>query len=129
MAQSDVSDLFRALVHVGAVEGVRQEYQVFRTAGGDFVVISPSSRGTLSYHMTQVPAGKVEALSKVVGKEGVTTGSLMKDQRLEGVFDSEDKVAVRFDILMGLYVLSALGRIEMTRDGRKLVFKKAAGKA
>lgn len=41
----------------------------------------------------------------------------------------EDKVAARFDILMGLYVLSALGRIEMTKDGRKLVFKKAAGKA
>jgi hypothetical protein len=124
MAQSAVSDLFRALFPVGTVKAVRQEYQVFKTSGGDFVVLSPSSRGTMSYHMTWVPAGKVEALSKAVGKEGVTTGSLMKDERLEGAFENTDKVATRFDILMGLYVLSALGRVQMEKSGRNLVFRK-----
>jgi hypothetical protein len=125
MAQSDLSDLFRALVHVGTVEAVRQRYMVFRSARGDYVVFSPSSRGTQSYHMTLVPAQKVDALSKAVGKEGATTGSLMKDERLEGAFGSMDNMAARFDILMGLYVLSALGKVGMTKSGRNLVFKKA----
>jgi hypothetical protein len=120
----DVSDLFRALVEVGSVEAVRQEYQVFRTAGGDFVVFSPSSRGTSSFHMTRVPAEKVEALGKMLTKDGVTTSSLMKDRRLEEVFGSGEKVATRFDLLMALYVLTALGRAEMTKSGRSLVFSK-----
>jgi hypothetical protein len=92
------------------------------------VVLSPSSRGTLSYHLTLVSADKVEALSEAVGKEGTTTGSLMKDKNLEEAFGPGDKVAARFDILMGLYVLSALGRVEMERSGRNLVFRKADGR-
>ena len=126
MAQSDVSDLFRALAHVGTVEGVRQEYRVFRGAGGDYVVFSPSSRGSLSYHMTVVSAEKVDALYEVMGKSGVTTGSLLKDKRLEDAFGRGDKVAARFDILMGLYVLSALGKAAMEKEGRNLVFRRTA---
>ena len=127
MPQDDVSGLFMALVPVGTVEAVRQRYQVFRTAGGDYLVFSPSSRGTLSFHMTQVPAAKVEALSKVVGREGVTTGSLMKEKKLEGAFGSENKVAMRFDLLTSLYVLVATGSAEMRREGRSLIFSKKAG--
>jgi hypothetical protein len=119
-----ISDLFRALVEVGSVEAVRQEYQVFRTAGGDFVVFSPSSRGSSSFHMTSVPAEKVEALAKMITKDGVTTGSLMKDKRLEEVFGSGEKIATRFDLLMTLYVLTALGRAEMKKSGRNLVFSR-----
>jgi hypothetical protein len=125
MAQSDVSDLFRALVHVGGVEAVRQQYRVFRSAAGDYVVFSPSSRGTLSYHMTIVPSDKVDALYEIMGKDGVTTGSLMKDKRLEESFGPRDKVAARFDVLMALYVLTALGKAEMEKEGRNLVFRKA----
>jgi hypothetical protein len=128
MAQDDISDAFRALAHVGTVESVRQRYRVFRTAGGGFVVLSPSSRGTLSFHMTLISSEKVEALSEIVGRTGTTTGSLMKDERLRGVFGSEDNGSARFDVLMGLYVLSALGRVDMERSGRSLVFKKAQGK-
>jgi len=124
MPEDNVSDLFRALVHVGTVEAVRQEYQVYRTASGDFLVFSPSSRGTSSFHMTQVEAKKVEALAMVVGKEGVTTGSLLKDGRLEEVFGSGEKVAMRFDLLMALYVLTALGTVEMKKSGRNLVFSR-----
>ena len=113
-----------ALVPVGTVEAVRQEYQVFRTAGGDFLVFSPSNRGSLSYHMTHVSGVKVQALSKVVGKDGVTSGSLMKDERLADAFGSEDKVAMRFDLLMGLYVLVAQGNLQMEKEGRNLVFRK-----
>lgn len=122
MEQSDVSDLFRVLVHVGTVEAVRQNYQVYRTAGGRYLVFSPSNRGSTSFHMTVVPEEKVEALAKLLGKEEVTTGSLMKEKKLEGVFDLEDKVAVRFDLLMGLYVLTAAGRAEMKKSGRNLGF-------
>lgn len=116
--------MFRALVEVGNVEAIRQKYEVFRTAGGDFVVFSPSSRGSSSFHMTTVPAEKVEALEKMLTKDGVTTGSLMKDERLEGVFGSDEKIAIRFDLLMTLYVLTALGRAEMKKSGRNLVFSK-----
>ncbi|MDA4119763.1 MAG: hypothetical protein OK436_04160 [Thaumarchaeota archaeon] len=122
----DVSNLFRALVEVGSVQAVRQEYQVFRSAGGDFAVFSPSSRGSSSFHMTRVPAENVETLGKLLTKDGVTTGSLMKDERLEEVFGSGEKVAKRFDLLMALYVLTALGKAEMKKSGRILVFSKAA---
>ena len=118
-----VSDLFRALAPMGAIEAVRQEYQVFRTAGGDYLVFSPSSRGSSSFHMTKVSAEKVEALARVVGK-GDTTGSLMKEKKLEEAFDSGDRISMRFDILMGLYILTALGKVRMERSGRKLVFSK-----
>jgi hypothetical protein len=86
------------------------------------MVFSPSSRGTLSYHMTIVPSDKVDALYDVMGKDRVTTGSLMKYKRLEGPFGPRDKVAARFDVLMALYVLSALGKAEMEKEGRNLVF-------
>lgn len=127
MDKPEVSGLFRALAHVGTVEAVRLEYQVYRTAGGEFLVFSPSSRGSSSFHMTHVPSQKVEALAEVIGKEEVTTGSLMKERRLEDDFGSEDKVASRFDLLMALYVLTALGRVEMRKSGRNLAFSKAAG--
>ncbi len=124
MEKGGVSDLFRALVHLGTVEAVRQEYQVFRTAGGDYLVFSPSSRGTSSFHMTMVGAAKVEALHRRVGKQGVTTGSLMKDGKLEEAFGPSNKVETRFDLLMGLYVLTAMGKVEMEKEGRNLVFRR-----
>ncbi len=124
MEQADVGGLFRALIPVGTVEAVRQEYKVFRTAGGDYLVFSPSSRGSSSFHMTMVTADKVEALAKVLGKEGATTGSLMKGGKLGESFGSQDMVATRFDVLMGLYVLAAMGRVEMRKEGRNLVFTK-----
>jgi hypothetical protein len=122
MDQQGVSDIFRALVPVGNVTAVRQEYQIFRTAGGDFLVFSPSSRGSSSFHLTRVDGDKVDALVEVIGKEAVTTGSLMKNSKLVEVFGSVDTVATRFDLLMALYVLTALGKVKMTKSGRNLVF-------
>jgi hypothetical protein len=117
-----VSDLFRALGFVGSVTAVRQEYQVFRTVDGDFVVFSPSNRGTASFHMTLVGAEKVEALAGIVTEEGVTSGSLMKDKRVAEAFGESDKAGLRFDLLMTLYVLTAQGKVEMSKSGRNLVF-------
>lgn len=122
MDQEGVSDIFRALVPVGNVMAVRQNYQIFRTAEGDFLVFSPSSRESSSFHLTRVEADKVDALVKVIGKEVVTTGSLMKNGRLVEVFGSGDRVATRFDLLMALYVLTALGKVKMTKSGGILVF-------
>lgn len=119
-----MTSLFMALVPIGTVEAVRQEYQIFRTAGGDYLVFSPSNRGSLSFHMAHVPAFKVQALAKVVGREKVTSGSLLKDDRLGDAFSSDDKVAMRFDLLMGLYVLVAQGSVEMEKAGRNLVFRR-----
>jgi hypothetical protein len=56
MEDGGISSLFRALVHVGTVQAVRQEYHVFRTAEGGFVVFSPSTRGASSFHMSLVDA-------------------------------------------------------------------------
>ena len=124
MSQTDLAGLFAPLVPVGRVVAVRQEYQVFRTAGGDFLVFSPSNRGTSSFHMTHVPAVKVQALAKVMGDGAVTSGSLLKDERLGEAFGSEDKTATRFDLLMALYVMVAQGSVEMEKEGRTLVFRR-----
>ena len=124
MSGADVSDLFRALIHVGTVVAVRQEYHVYRSATGNFVVLNPSSRGSNSYYLTQVQAEKVEALAKAVGKGGATTGSLMKESKLDQTFGTKENVGKRFDILMGLYVLTALGQVEMKKSGRNLVFSR-----
>ena len=124
MEGTDVSDLFRALVHVGTVDAVRQQYHIYRSATGDFVVLNPSSRGSSSYHLTQVPSEKVEVLAKMVGKGGATTGSLTKESKLDAAFGTKENVAKRFDILMGLYVLTALGQVEMKKSGRNLVFSR-----
>ena len=108
------------------MEAVRQKYEVFRTAGGDYLVFSPSSRGSSSYHMTLVSSARVETMAKAMGREGVTTGSLMKDSRLKKALGARDKIAKRFDILFGLYVLTATGRVEMTKEGKNLVFTRRA---
>jgi len=120
--EGGVADIFRALVPLGAVEAVRQKYEVFRTAGGDYLVFSPSSRGSSSYHMTLVSSARVEALAVAMGRGGVTTTSLMNDSRLDKALGTRDKIAKRFDILIGLYVLAATGRAEMKKEGKKLVF-------
>jgi hypothetical protein len=124
--EGGVADLFRAVVPIGRVEAVRQEYEIFRTAGGDYLVFSRSSRGSSSYHMTLMSSAKVEALAAAMSRGGVTTGSLMKDSKLEKTFGTEDKVAVRFDMLICLYILVAMGRAEMKKEGRNLVFTKRA---
>lgn len=126
MERADISEQFRALIHVGTVVAVRQEYRVYKAATGDYLVFDPSSRGSLSYFLTQVPAEKVEALAKALGKTGATTGALMREQRLDAIFGTKENVAKRFDILMGLYVLTALGGAEMTKSGRNLVFTKTS---
>ena len=81
--EGGVADIFRALVPVGTVEAVRQKHEVFRTAGGDYLVISPSSRGSSSFHMASFSSARVETLAMAVRKEGATTGALMKDPRLD----------------------------------------------
>ena len=122
-APSEVSDLFRALTCVGAVEAVKLQYRASRTAGGDYLVFSPSGRGRLSYHLTVVSADTVDSL-RGLGKGGVTTGSLMRDERIESIFGGRDKAATRFGLLMALYVLTARGDSEMTKDGRNVLFRK-----
>ena len=121
-----VSDLFRAIVPLGHVKAVRQEYEVFRTASGDYLVFSPSSRGSSSYHMTLLSSGKVEAIAAAMGSGGVSAGTLMKDPELQAVFGRGDSLAMRFAILTGLYILAAAGRAEMKKDGRNLVFTRLA---
>lgn len=122
MGFEGTTGLFAALAKVGSVAAVRQEYQVYRTAAGDFVVLSPSSRGSTSFHMTVVPSRDVQALADALDEGGRTTGSLVESPVLEQVFGSRSKAARRYDILMGLYVLVAQGKAEMKKSGRSLVF-------
>ncbi len=53
MSDGGLSDLFRAVGYVGTVKAVRQDYQVFRTVVGDFLVFSSSNRGSMAFHMTR----------------------------------------------------------------------------
>jgi hypothetical protein len=121
-----VASMFTPLAYVGTVEAVRQGYQIFRTAGGDYLVFNPSSRGGASFHMTLVSKEKVEAVEKGVTRSGVTSGSLLKDEKVAATFGPEDSLALRFDLLMALYILTALGRVDMEKSGRTLSFTKRA---
>ncbi len=58
----------------------------------------------------------------------MTSGSLMKDEKVAEVFGEGDKAGTRFDVLMALYVLTAQGTVEMSKVGRNLVFTKKSGK-
>lgn len=124
MSQPDVSDLFRALVDVGTVEAVRQRYRVFRSVSEDYVVFSPSNRGTRSYHMAVVSADKVDAVYEAMEESRATTGSLMKDKKLGDAFGRGGDAGTRFDVLMALYVLTARGKVAMEKEGRTLAFRK-----
>lgn len=94
MDKAGVAGFFMAWIPMGTVKAVAQEYPVFRTAGG-FLMFSPSNRGSLSFHMTHMPARKVQALARMIGKGGVTSASFLRDKRLDEAFGSEDKVAAR----------------------------------
>jgi len=74
--------------------------------------------------MSIVSAEKVGTLARVVGR-GDTSGSLITGGKLDGAFGSKDKVAMRFDALMGLYALVAMGSVSMSKSGRKLVFSRS----
>ena len=108
--------------YIGPVVGVKQEYQVFRTGRGDYVVFSKSNRGTASFHMTFVSAARVEALRQLCPKKGTTSGSLLKERKVAEMFGTEDRAALYFEVLTTLYVLAAMGFVEITKSGRNLVF-------
>jgi hypothetical protein len=108
--------------YIGPVVGVKQEYQVFRTARGDFVVFSKSNRGSTSFHMSFVPATRVEALKQMIPKKGATSGSLLKEKKVIEMFGTEDRDALYFEVLTTLYVLAGMGVVEITKSGRNLVF-------
>ncbi len=122
MGGGDLSDSFRALAYVGTVKAVRQEYTVFRSAAGDYMVFSPSSRSPSSYHVTFVPFARVEALKGLISGKDVTTNSVLKDESIRGVFGAKEKASLRFDALMTLYAMNAAGLLDMRRAGRSLSF-------
>ncbi len=62
MSEAGLPNLFRAIGCVGTVKAVMQDYQVLRTAGGEFLVFSPSNRESSSFHMTKVSGEKADAL-------------------------------------------------------------------
>jgi hypothetical protein len=108
--------------YVGPVSGVKQEYHVFRTARGDFVVFSKSNRGSTSFHATFVPEVRVESLRTAIPKKGTTSGSLLKEKGVAEKFGTDDKAALYFEVLTTLYVMAAMGIVEITKSGRNLLF-------
>ncbi|MDA4129073.1 MAG: hypothetical protein OK422_06440 [Thaumarchaeota archaeon] len=122
MSETTGLDYFRCLDYVGIVRSVRQEYQIFKTINGDFLVFSPSNRSPSSFHMTHVSAPRVEELKKIAVGKRVSSTSLLKDKRVHEVFKIEDRVVLRFEILTTLYVMVALNVLEMKKTGRTLVF-------
>lgn len=120
------SDELRAILggpeYVGRVAGVKQEYHVFRTGKGDFVVFSKSNRSSTSFHMTFVASAKAEALSLFVPEKGTSSGSLLREKKVAEIFGIEEKSSLYFEVLTALYVLAARGVVEITKSGRNLVF-------
>ena len=122
MSEAKLREILGGPEYVGPVVGVKQEYHVFRTARGDFVVFSKSNRGSTSFHLTFVPAARVEALRRVIPKKGTTSGSLLKEKKVSALFGTEERDALYFEVLTTLYVMAALGLVEVTRSGRSLAF-------
>ncbi|MBI3859617.1 MAG: hypothetical protein HY296_05185 [Thaumarchaeota archaeon] len=122
MSEPEGPSLFPALAFVGVVKAVRQEYRIFRSANGDHAVISPSNRGSSSFHMTIVSKAKAESLKRIAVGKSFTTASLENDPRVREAFGDESGPGWRFDILLALYALTASGHLDMRRSGRKLVF-------
>lgn len=118
-------DLRRALggpEYIGPVSGTKQEYQVFRTARGDYAVFSKSNRSSMSFHMTLISARWVEELNRLIPREGTTSGTLIRQTEVTAVFGSEQRDELYFELLTTLYVLAALGRVDIGKSGRSLVF-------
>lgn len=122
MSSTELREILGGPEYIGPVVGVKQEYHVFRTARGDFVVFSKSNRGSTSFHMTFVPSARVETLRSLIPKKGATSGSLLKEKRVVEVFGTEDKDALYFEVLTTLYVLAGMGAVEIAKSGRNLVF-------
>ena len=122
MSGAELRGILGGPEYIGPVVGVKQEYQVFRTAGGDYVVFSKSNRGSTSFHMTFVPAARVEALRQLCPKKGTTSGSLLKEKKVIEIFGTGDRAALYFEVLTTLYVLAAMSVVEVRKSGRNLVF-------
>ena len=122
MSSPAVREIMSGPAYVGPVAGVKQEYDVYKTARGDFAVFSRSNRGSASFHVTFIPAARVAALREAIPPEGTSTGALLKDERVASTFDAEDRDVLYFEVLTSLYVLAALGDVEVTKSGRNLVF-------
>ena len=108
--------------YIGPVTGVKTEYHVFRTARGDFVAFSKSSRSITSFHMTFVPATWAETIREALPDAGATAGDLSKQVVVAETFGTKEKEALYFEVLTTLYVLAALGKVEITKSGRSLLF-------
>lgn len=122
MSSTELRDILGGPEYIGPVVGVKQEYQVFKTARGDYVVFSKSNRSSTSFHMTFVPATRVETLRQVIPKKGATSGSLLKEKKVIEMFGSGERDALYFEVLTTLYVLAGMGVVEISKSGRNLVF-------
>lgn len=113
--------------YVGPVTAVKQEYEIFRTGRGDYVVFSRSNRSPSSFHMTFVAASKLDVLKRFVTKDGTTSRALMNESEVTEAFGTEDKGALYFEVLTTLYVMAALGMVDITKSGRNLLFTASEG--
>lgn len=127
MSGSVLREIFGGPEYVGPVRGLKQEYQVFRTPRGDYLVLSKSNRSATSFHMTFVPELRVESLRAVVPKKGTSSGALIKDKKVSDIFGVDDRDALYFEVLTTLYVLASLGAVVITKSGRNLLFTPREG--
>jgi hypothetical protein len=118
----ELREIFGGPVYLGVVTGVKQEYHVLRTARGDYAVFSKSNRGGSSFHMTFVRASKVEFVTRLIPESGTTARSVAAERSLSKEFETDDEDSLYFEVLTTLYVIAALGAVEVRRSGRSLLF-------
>jgi len=117
MSSAELREILGGPEYIGPVVGVRQEYQVFRTGRGDYVVFSKSNRGSASFHMTFVHSARVEALRQLFPEKGTTSGSLLKERKVAEIFGTKDRAALYFEVLTTLYVLAPSGSSRSRKRG------------
>jgi len=111
-----ISELFDGLRYVGQAQGDRKTYHVFDGSSGYLVVAPASVRGFyLSVVMREVP----DFVTRRFSGERLTASRLNRMARRADLFTD------RFQPLLSLYVMVALGRARKLkrREGKAMVFR------
>ena len=111
-----ISELFNGLRYVGQAQGDRKTYHVFDGSSGYLVVAPTSARG---FYLSVVEREVPEFVARRFRGERLTASSLNRKARRADLF------ADRFQSLLALYVMVALGRARKLklREGKAMVFR------
>jgi hypothetical protein len=111
-----ISELFNGLRYVGHAQGDRNTYHVFDGSSG-YLVVAPASAG--GFYLSVVKREVPDFVARRFSGGRLTASALNRKARRADLFTD------RFQPLLGLYVMVALGRARKLkrREGKAMVFR------